>query len=54
MSVLCRDTGTGNRRDTVEIEAFREQCAVIAVVDIDILWRHQETHKDFHWKRPYL
>src|SRR5215813_6998705 len=39
-----------NQRDTVKIEVSNEQDAAFAVVDIDTLWRHKTTRKDFHWK----
>ena len=39
-----------NNRDTVKIEVSKEQDAAFAVVDIDTLWQHRTTRKDFHWK----
>jgi hypothetical protein len=39
-----------NLRETMKIEVSREEDAAFAVVDIDTLWRHKETKKDFHWK----
>jgi hypothetical protein len=39
-----------NHRDTVKIEVSAQKDAAFAVVDIDTLWRHKETHEDFHWK----
>jgi ketosteroid isomerase-like protein len=39
-----------NHRDTVKIEVSNEQDAAFAVVDIDTLWRHKTTRKDFHWQ----
>jgi ketosteroid isomerase-like protein len=39
-----------NNRKTIKIEISDEQDAAFAVVDIDTLWRHKMTQKDFHWK----
>ncbi len=39
-----------NRRKTVKIEICKEEDGALAVVDIDTLWRHKVTGKDFHWK----
>lgn len=39
-----------NKRTTVKIEISKEEDAAFAVVDIDTLWRHIETGKDFLWK----
>jgi ketosteroid isomerase-like protein len=39
-----------NQRSTVKIVLSKEQDAAFAVVDIDTLWRHRETKKDFLWK----
>ena len=39
-----------NYRETVKIEISDEQDAAFAVVDIDTLWRHKVTDKEFHWK----
>jgi hypothetical protein len=39
-----------NRRDTVKIEVSGQEDAAFAVVDIDTLWRHKDTKKDFRWK----
>ena len=39
-----------NRRSTLRIEVSREEDGAFAVVDIDTLWRHRVTKKDFHWK----
>ena len=39
-----------NHRNTVKIEISKEEDAAFAVVDIDILWCHKQTRKNFHWK----
>jgi len=39
-----------NNRKTIKIEISKEKNAAFAVVDIDTLWRHKETKKDFLWK----
>jgi hypothetical protein len=39
-----------NHRHTVKIVISDEKKAALAVVDIDTLWRHKQTKKDFHWK----
>ena len=39
-----------NKRETIKIEVSKEGDGAFAIVDIDTLWRHKETKKDFHWK----
>jgi ketosteroid isomerase-like protein len=39
-----------NRRTVRRIEVSKEGDGAFAVVDIDTLWRHRQTGRDFHWK----
>jgi len=39
-----------NHRDTVKIEVSAEEDAALAVVDVDSLWRDNETKQEIHWK----
>lgn len=39
-----------NHRQILKIELSAEGDGAFAVVDVDTLWRHRETGKDFHWK----
>jgi ketosteroid isomerase-like protein len=39
-----------NRRTVRRIEVSKEGDGAFAVVDIDTLWRHRPTGRDFHWK----
>jgi ketosteroid isomerase-like protein len=39
-----------NHRTTKRIALSKERDGAFAVVDIDTLWRHRQTGKDFHWK----
>lgn len=39
-----------NRRDTVKIVVSPEEDGAFAVVDVDTLWQHRETGRNFHWK----
>ena len=39
-----------NRRHTVRIVVSEERDGGFAVVDVDTLWRHRDTGKEFHWK----
>ncbi|MEN6437210.1 MAG: nuclear transport factor 2 family protein [Syntrophobacter sp.] len=39
-----------NRRSTVKITVSAEGDGAFAVVDVDTLWRHKKTGRDFHWK----
>lgn len=38
-----------NHRSTVRIVVSDQGDGAFAVVDVDTLWRHKETGKDFHW-----
>lgn len=39
-----------NRRTTVRIQVSTEEDGAFAVVDIDTLWRHNQTGEYAHWK----
>lgn len=39
-----------NRRQTVRIAVSEQGDGAFAVVDVDTLWRHRETGRDFHWR----
>ena len=38
-----------NRRKTVKITITEEADGAFAVVDVDTLWQHKETGREFHW-----
>jgi len=39
-----------NRRRTIRIVVSEQGDGAFAVVDVDTLWRHRETGRDFHWR----
>lgn len=48
---LCDDHDLiHNRRQTVRIAVSEQGDGAFAVVDVDTLWRHRETGRDFHWR----
>ncbi len=39
-----------NRRRTIRIVVSEQGDGAFAVVDVDTLWRHRESGRDFHWQ----
>ncbi len=39
-----------NRREIIKITVTPEEDGAYAVVDVDTLWMHRHTGKNFHWK----
>ena len=39
-----------NRRQTIKIVVSEQGDGAFAVVDVDTLWRHRESGREFHWK----